>query len=111
MTSTLSLILKGSLKKIKKVVIFLYIIAIPFSNIYSMNNPFYKTYNTQFEIPPFSEIEEKHYMPAFLKGMEEHNNEINEIIQKGRWKTKKARNTDVKKNYFFQKIITLSFYQ
>ena len=81
MTSTLSLILKGSLKKIKKVVIFLYIIAIPFSNIYSMNNPFYKTYNTQFEIPPFSEIEEKHYMPAFLKGMEEHNSEINEIIQ------------------------------
>ena len=46
-----------------------------------MNNPFYKTYNTQFEIPPFSEIEEKHYMPAFLKGMEEHNSEINEIIQ------------------------------
>ena len=36
---------------------------------------------------------------------------INEIIQKGRLKTKKARNTDVKKNYFFQKIITLSFYQ
>ena len=46
-----------------------------------MNNPFYKSYNTQFEIPPFSEIEEKHYMPAFLKGMEEHNSEINEIIQ------------------------------
>ena len=46
-----------------------------------MENPFYKNYKTQFEIPPFSEIEEKHFMPAFIKGMEEHNNEIEQIIQ------------------------------
>ena len=45
-----------------------------------MENPFYKNYDTQFEIPPFAEIEEKHIMPAFLKGMEEHNDEINQII-------------------------------
>ena len=46
-----------------------------------MENPFYKNYKTQFEIPPFSKIEEKHFMPAFIKGMEEHNNEIGQIIQ------------------------------
>ncbi|MDC0070506.1 M3 family metallopeptidase [Rhodobiaceae bacterium] len=46
-----------------------------------MENPFYKNYKTQFEIPPFSEIEEKHFMPAYFKGMEEHNNEIEQIIQ------------------------------
>ena len=34
---------------------------------------------------------------------------INEKIQKGRWKTKKARNTDVKKKYFFQKKLLLFF--
>jgi hypothetical protein len=36
---------------------------------------------------------------------------INEKIQKGRSKTKKARNTDVKKKYFFPKKITPFFYQ
>ena len=46
-----------------------------------MENPFYKNYKTQFEIPPFSEIEEKHFMPAFIEGMEKHNNEIEQIIQ------------------------------
>ena len=46
-----------------------------------MENPFYRNYKTQFEIPPFSEIEEKHFMPAFIEGMEKHNNEIEQIIQ------------------------------
>ncbi|MEC7830822.1 MAG: peptidase M3, partial [Pseudomonadota bacterium] len=45
-----------------------------------MENPFYKDYDTPFEIPPFSEIEESHFIPAFLKGMEEHNNDISDII-------------------------------
>ena len=49
--------------------------------MHAMENPFYKNYKTQFEIPPFSKIEEKHFMPAFIKGMEEHNNEIGQIIQ------------------------------
>ena len=46
-----------------------------------MENPFYRNYKTQFEIPPFSEIKEKHFMPAFIEGMEKHNNEIEQIIQ------------------------------
>ena len=46
-----------------------------------MENPFYRNYKTQFQIPPFSEIEEKHFMPAFIEGMEKHNNEIEQIIQ------------------------------
>ena len=46
-----------------------------------MENPFYRNYKTQFQIPPFSEIEEKHFMPAFVEGMEKHNNEIEQIIQ------------------------------
>ena len=49
--------------------------------MHAMENPFYKNYKTQFEIPPFSQTEEKHFMPAFIKGMEEHNNEIGQIIQ------------------------------
>ena len=67
--------------EIRKVITFLFIILITFSSIQAMENPFYKNYKTQFEIPPFSEIEEKHFMPAYFKGMEEHNNEIELIIQ------------------------------
>ena len=67
--------------EIRKVITFLFIILITFSSIQAMENPFYKNYKTQFEIPPFSEIEEKHFMPAYFKGMEEHNNEIEQIIQ------------------------------
>ena len=68
-------------REIREVIIFLFILLITFSNIHAMENPFYKNYKTQFEIPPFSEIEEKHFMPAYFKGMEEHNNEIEQIIQ------------------------------
>ena len=67
--------------EIRKVITFLFIILITFSSIQAMENPFYKNYKTQFEIPPFSEIEEKHFMPAYFKGMEDHNNEIEQIIQ------------------------------
>ena len=67
--------------EIRKVITFLFIMLITFSSIQAMENPFYKNYKTQFEIPPFSEIEEKHFMPAYFKGMEEHNNEIEQIIQ------------------------------
>ena len=67
--------------EIRKVITFLFIMLITFSSIQAMENPFYKNYKTQFEIPPFSEIEEKHFMPAYYKGMEDHNNEIEQIIQ------------------------------
>ena len=45
-----------------------------------VNNPFFKTYQTPFQIPPFSEIKDEHYMPAFEKGMEQHLAEIDAIV-------------------------------
>ena len=45
-----------------------------------VNNPFFKKYNTPFEIPPFSQIKDEHYMPAFEKGMAEHLAEIDKIV-------------------------------
>ncbi|NDV82788.1 M3 family metallopeptidase [Bacteroides sp. 51] len=39
-------------------------------------NPFFTTYTTQFEVPPFDEIKAEHYKPAFLKGMEEEMAEV-----------------------------------
>jgi peptidyl-dipeptidase Dcp len=43
------------------------------------NNPFFNKWNTPFEVPPFEQIKAAHFMPAFLKGFEEQNNEIKAI--------------------------------
>ena len=64
-----------------KLFIFLYIIVFSFSNIWSMENPFLKKYNTEFEIPPFSKIDESDFMPAFTMGIEAHKKEIDSIIK------------------------------
>ena len=44
------------------------------------DNPFFNKYNTPFEVPPFEEIKAEHFMPAYLKGFEEQNREIEAII-------------------------------
>lgn len=44
-----------------------------------MNNPFFSEYTTPFGTPPFDQIKEVHYLPAFYKGMEERNKEIEAI--------------------------------
>jgi peptidyl-dipeptidase Dcp len=44
------------------------------------DNPFFSKYDTPFEVPPFEKIKNKHYMPAFLRGMEEQKKEIRAII-------------------------------
>ena len=44
-------------------------------------NPFLnKKYNTAFEVPPFDQVRNEHYMPAYLKGFEEQRIEIRAII-------------------------------
>lgn len=42
-------------------------------------NPFFTDYQTPFGVPPFELIDTTHYMPAFIKGMEEQNKEIEAI--------------------------------
>jgi len=44
-------------------------------------NPFFQDWTTQFEVPPFLDIKNEHYMPAFKKGMEENLAEIEVIIK------------------------------
>jgi peptidyl-dipeptidase Dcp len=44
------------------------------------SNPFFNKYDTPFEVPPFEQIKASHFMPAFLRGFEEHKNEIKAII-------------------------------
>jgi peptidyl-dipeptidase Dcp len=49
------------------------------------NNPFFMEWNTPFQVPPFEQIKNEHYMPAFTEAMARQKKEIEEII----------RNTDV----------------
>ena len=43
-------------------------------------NPFFTTYQTPFEVPPFDKIDTTHYMPAFLEGMKQENEDIDKLI-------------------------------
>ena len=43
-------------------------------------NPFLTEYDTPYQIPPFEKIEDKHYLPAFMKGMEKQIEEVNEKL-------------------------------
>ena len=43
-------------------------------------NPFFLAYETPFEVPPFDEIQLEHYKPALLKGIEDHQKEIDAIV-------------------------------
>jgi peptidyl-dipeptidase Dcp len=43
-------------------------------------NPFLTTYTTPFGVPPFDQIRSEHYIPAFEKGMEIQQEEIDAIV-------------------------------
>ncbi|RCW38266.1 M3 family metallopeptidase [Marinilabilia salmonicolor] len=42
-------------------------------------NPFFAEYETPFEAPPFDEIEESHYLPAFKEGIKQAQEEVETI--------------------------------
>ncbi len=40
------------------------------------DNPFFNSYDTPFDVPPFEKIKAAHYMPAYIRGFEEQKKEI-----------------------------------
>ena len=44
-------------------------------------NPFFTEWKTPFQTPPFQKIKEENYMPAFQKGMQQHQQEIAAIVR------------------------------
>ena len=46
----------------------------------TMTNPLLQEWNTPFGVPPFSEIKVSDYIPAFEKAMQEHNKEIDALV-------------------------------
>jgi peptidyl-dipeptidase Dcp len=53
--------------------------AVPVAAVNDMDNPFFKTWETPFGVPPFEQIRNDHYLPAFEKGMAKHMEEIRAI--------------------------------
>jgi peptidyl-dipeptidase Dcp len=43
-------------------------------------NPFFSEYQTPFKVPPFHLIDTTHYVPAFKNGINEHEAEIDAIV-------------------------------
>lgn len=46
-----------------------------------MSNPFFASYTTPFETPPFDKIKVNHFMPALEEGMKRAHKEINQIAE------------------------------
>jgi len=44
------------------------------------NNPFFTEWNTPFQTPPFDQIKDVHYMPAYQEGMKQQQKEIVAIV-------------------------------
>ncbi len=67
-----------------KKVSLLFIVLILFTVLYSRgnnsDNPFFHPFKTPFGAPDFTKIKTEHYMPAFKKGIEEHLEEIDTIV-------------------------------
>ncbi len=45
------------------------------------DNPFMKEYETPFGVPPFAEIKNEHFLPAFEEGIKQQEEKIQEIIE------------------------------
>lgn len=52
----------------------------PQNGVDKMTNPFFSEYKTPFQAPPFEQIKNEHYMPAFQEGMKLHKQEIDAIV-------------------------------
>ncbi len=48
-----------------------------------MTNPFFETWNTPFQTPPFDAIKPEHYRPAYERGLKEHAAEVYAIANLG----------------------------
>ncbi len=46
----------------------------------ALANPFLEEWDTPFGVPPFEQIKEEHYMPAFEEGMKQHKLEIEALV-------------------------------
>lgn len=64
----------------KNIFVLLGVVSMMMSSCGEKQNPLTQQWDTPFGIAPFSEIKAEHYKPAIMAALEEHNNEIEAII-------------------------------
>ena len=62
-----------------KILLVFLLIVFGMTTLAESKNPFYEEWKTPFGVPPFAEIKEAHFLPAFKKGMKEQTKEIEKI--------------------------------
>ncbi len=70
-----------SMNKIVYLICFMGIIMQSCNNAAKNDNPFFGSYETPFQVPPFDLIQNRHYLPAFREGMMQQKLEIEAITQ------------------------------
>lgn len=55
------------------------------------SNPFFTEFQTEYGVPSFDKIKLEHYEPAFLKGIEEQNQNIEAIMKARKFRHSKIR--------------------
>jgi len=50
------------------------------SALTQQKNPFMAEWNTPFQVPPFGQIKNEHFIPVFLEGIKQHQAEIDAIV-------------------------------
>lgn len=67
--------------RMKKIIFILIVCCMAYScATKTETNPFFSEFTTEFGAPPFDKIKMEHYEPAFIKGIEQQNQEIQAII-------------------------------
>ena len=64
----------------KSIIAVLGLVSVMLTSCDNKKNPLTEDWNTPFGIAPFSEIKAEHYKPAIMQALEEHNAEIQAII-------------------------------
>jgi len=65
----------------KKLVLVLLIMSCMYLYVSAQDeNPFYKEFDTPYQVPAFEKIKEEHYLPAFKEAMKQHQQEIETIV-------------------------------
>jgi peptidyl-dipeptidase Dcp len=50
------------------------------SSMYPQQNPFFEQWNTPFQTPPFSQIKNEHFLPAFEEGIKQQRAQLEQIL-------------------------------
>lgn len=66
----------------KRIILILAIMTISIGSLIAQNtNPFFEVWKTPFQVPPFEQIKNEHYMPAIMEGMKQQQDEIAAIVE------------------------------